>query len=76
MTKLTDKISKMNLIEEARTAVQDRSMSTHFDMQTANAIITVYDHLALKNQKIMAQIQDPKLLAAVAWEVLGKVKKS
>ena len=62
-----------NAVELARDVVKNKGAKKGLDMQTANAILTVYDKVSDANKKKMEKMPVDKLANAV-WKILGKAR--
>ncbi len=69
---------KKSKITILRRIVRDRQaekvQGKMVDMQTANMLVTVYDHLKPKNQALFGAL-DIKTMVGMGWEVLKRSKK-
>jgi hypothetical protein len=66
-------LDEANAIDLARDVVKNKGAKKGLDMQTANAILTVYDKVNDANKKKMEKMPVAKLASAV-WKILGKAK--
>ena len=66
-------MNEANAIDLARDVVKNKSAKKGLDMQTANAILTVYNKVNDANKKKMEKMPVAKLSSAV-WKILGKAK--
>jgi hypothetical protein len=65
---------KMNGIDLAREVVKNKGAKDGLDMQTANAILTVYDKVNDANKKKMEKMPINKL-GVVVWKIVGAAGK-